>query len=203
MTSETEGCAHQDQNSSSDRLPVEVRLNTAAQLAVRARAFYEIWWTYEGADTRPLYLQSMNQHSEFFRFDSHANFVAMIVHTAMLYDKDDRTVGLSTLLNEIRERSDDATRIEDARALLEPLLSVAKKVMHLRNNLFAHRNARFSYKDVFDQAAISPNQVRDLIDAALKIANKLLVAIDSPEQFPNPYVSQHIRSLLENLNTPR
>ncbi|MBL8707692.1 MAG: hypothetical protein JNL25_00745 [Rhodospirillaceae bacterium] len=203
MTPEIENCAQQDQNASSERLPMQVRLNTAAQLAVRARAFYEIWWTYEGADTRPLYLQSMNQYSEFFRFDSHATFVAMIVHTAMLYDKDDRTVGLRALLNEIGEHSDDATRIEDAKALLVPLVSVAKKVMHLRNNLFAHRNARFSYKEVFDQAAIAPDQVRDLIDAALQIANKLLVAIDSPEQFPNPYVSRHIQGLLESLNTSR
>jgi hypothetical protein len=41
---------------------------------------------------------------------------------------------------------------------------------------FAHRSASISYDDVFKLAAVKPDQLRDLTEVALKIANRLLLA---------------------------
>jgi hypothetical protein len=94
------------------RLPLIERINTAAQLAIRIRAFYDIWWIYIGMDTRPLYLSTMDEFSEYFRFDEHALRSAIITHVFMLYDPNRRTVGLKHLLDEVEASHRKSTRFE-------------------------------------------------------------------------------------------
>ena len=78
-------------------IPFSARLQLAGQLVARARIFYDIWWFYEGADTRPKIIGTMNTYSEFFRFDSHANFVALIVYLGGLFETRADTVNLPAL----------------------------------------------------------------------------------------------------------
>jgi hypothetical protein len=40
-------------------LPIDVRLDRVGQLVVRSRIFYDIWFYFEGADTRPTILDVM------------------------------------------------------------------------------------------------------------------------------------------------
>jgi hypothetical protein len=61
-------------------------------------------------------------------------------------------------------------------ALLVEAKSIADKVTILRHKAFAHRSAHISYNDVFKMAAVRPDQLRDLTEIALKIANHLLLA---------------------------
>lgn len=69
-----------------ERLPLDQRLETAANLIQRARIFFDIWFVYEGAETRPAILDTMNEYPEFFRFDIHAHIVAFIVHISALFE---------------------------------------------------------------------------------------------------------------------
>jgi hypothetical protein len=68
-------------------LPLDERIELSAQLVKRARIFHGIWFFYEGAETRPAILDTMNCYSEFFRFESHAHFVSLVVHLAALFEK--------------------------------------------------------------------------------------------------------------------
>ena len=77
-------------------LPLDERLDVAAQLAKRVRIFYDIWWFYDGADTRSRMLDTMNAYSEFFRFDTHAHFVSMVIHLAGLFESGNDTVNFGT-----------------------------------------------------------------------------------------------------------
>ena len=71
-----------------ERLPLDQRLETAANLIQRARIFFDIWFFYEGAETRPAILDTMNEYPEFFRFDPTCAFrLALIVHMAALFEK--------------------------------------------------------------------------------------------------------------------
>ncbi len=157
-------------------LPIEERLETAAQLVLRSRIFYDIWRFFEGAESRPAIIDTMHRYSEFFRFDPHAHFVAFIVHIAALLEKRNDTINLPSLAKEMKASGLISTQeAAKADALLGQAAPLASKVTILRSNLFAHRSAALSYSEAFKTADVTPNELRNLTDIALKIVNCLLM----------------------------
>jgi hypothetical protein len=73
-------------------LSIDDRLERAAQLVVRSRIFYDIWFYCDGPNTRPAIINTMERFSEFFRFDPHAHFVSFVVHMAALFEKRKDTI---------------------------------------------------------------------------------------------------------------
>ncbi|MFH0342909.1 MAG: hypothetical protein ACHBNF_12435 [Chromatiales bacterium] len=184
----------------STKLPLDGRIKTAAQLATRARIFYDIWWFYEGAGTRPRILSTMNEYSEFFRFDSHAHFVALVVHLASLLSRSD-SVNFSTLVTEAKASGDfPPEAITEAEAISSRGAGVVTESRHIaRSNLFAHRSASLSFNDTFQRASITGNQLRELTNAGFRIANVLLAARNQPAQFLHNLPKQDAESLLNDL----
>jgi hypothetical protein len=181
-------------------LPLDERLEVAAQLIKRARIFYDIWWFYEGADTRPALLDTMDEYSEFFRFDSHAHFVAFVVYLAGLLETRSDTVNLRALLQEAKDSGVVAPdEIAKAEAALSWACGLVPKVAILRNNLFSHRSAKLSYKEVFEKASITPNQLRDLTDAGLRVTNILLTARGLQERSFHDLPKAHTQALFNDL----
>jgi hypothetical protein len=84
-------------------------------------------------------------------------------------------------------------------ALLSQAGPLAAKVTILRNNVFAHRSASISYDDVYKEAAVRPDQLRDLTELALGIANKLLLARGLGEHFFNELPRQDAEAMLKAL----
>jgi hypothetical protein len=76
-------------------------------------------------------------------------------------------------------RGQDAAAVD---ALLVGAKSVVDKVLILRHEAF-HRSAHISYNDVFTMAAVKPDELRDLTDKALNIANRLLLARGLEDQY--------------------
>jgi hypothetical protein len=181
------------------KLPLSDRLKLSGQLAVRARAFYELWRAHQSDAMPERQRYTYDFYSQYFVFNSHAHLVALIVHIGMLYDVDRQTIGLKNLIEEIRKQSIASPKIAEAESLFQQMYPFARKIMVLRGNVFAHRSATLSYKDAFKKAAITPNQIGDLIDGSLQISNKLLVALDMEEQIFNPYVLEHASQILQKL----
>jgi hypothetical protein len=142
----------------------------------------------------------MERFNEFFRFDPHAHLVAFIVHMAALFEKRRDTINLPTLAREMKEANlisaRDAAQVD---ALLTEATQVAPKVAILRNNLFAHRSASMSYADAFERAHVTANQLRDLTEIALKIANRLVLARGLGERFFNSLPREHAEAMLKAL----
>jgi hypothetical protein len=181
-------------------LPIDERLERAAQLVLRSRIFFDIWFYFEGENTRPAILDTMNCFSEFFRFDPHAHFVAFIVHIAALFEKRNATINLPDLTRELKQShliSAQAASAVDA--LLNQADQLAPKVRILRSNLFAHRSAVLSYDEAFKKAAITPDQMRDLTEIALQIANHLLLARELRDHFFNELPREDAEAMLKAL----
>src|SRR5437868_4343944 len=142
-------------------LPLDDRIRTASELLKRARIFFDVWWLYEGQATRSGILDAMNEFPDYFRFDSHAQFVAHIVHMAMLYEGRGDTTNLYALKKELIARL-DAKALASLDQLFANAQPIEKKVRILRNNVFAHRSARITYDDVFKMAKVTPDQLREL-----------------------------------------
>src|SRR5262249_1065679 len=118
------------------------------------------------------------------RFTPHAYFVAYVIYMAGVFDKRGDTIRLPRLFRHSKAPpqliGQDAAAVD---ALLVEAKPVADKVLILRPKAFAHRSAHISYDDVFKMAAVRPDQLRDLTDLALKIANRLLLARGLQDQY--------------------
>lgn len=182
-------------------LPIDDRLETAAQLILRARIFYDIWRFFDGAETRPRIIDTMRAFPEFFRFEPHAHFVSFIVHMAALLEVRSDTINLPRLAKELKSARlispQDSAEIE---ALLGKVARTAPKVKILRSNLFAHRSASLSYSEVFKKAGVTPDELRDLTHTALKIANRLLIARGLKDHVFNILPLAHAQEMLGALS---
>jgi len=181
-------------------LPFDERIELAGHLTVLARRFYDVWWYYEGADTRPSILDAMNLFPEFFRFDTHAQFVSLVTHLAALYENRNGTINFETLITEAENASlVSESALDEAKATLSSVSALRPKVAILRSNLFSHRSASLSYEAAFAKAEITPFQLRDLTVVGLKIANTLLAARGLPEPFFSNSTLNHTKNLLQAL----
>lgn len=180
--------------------PFDERIELITQLIKRARIFYDVWWFYEGAETRPRILGTMNRYSEFFRFDIHAHFVSLVVYIAALFENRRDTVNFPALIEEAEAaKLLPPGALDQAKTAFAEIHDVLSKVAILRSNLFAHRSASLSYEEAFQKADITPNQLRDLTEAGLHIANIFLVARGRSEQFFHELSRKYIEALLDDL----
>jgi hypothetical protein len=182
-------------------LPIDARLERAAQLVLRCRIFYDIWIYLEGPH-KPQIIDTMERYYEFVRFDTHAHFVAFIVHIAALFEKRKDTINLWRLTEEMKGTGlisvQDAVEVD---ALLSRAKSLASKAAILRNNLFAHRSATLSYSEAFEKAEVTPEQLRDMTDMALKIANRLLIVRGLNDHLFNRQPQKDADAMLKALAT--
>lgn len=125
----------------------------------------------------------MRDYNEFFRFTPHAYLAAYVIYIAGVFDKRSDTISLMHLPDMAKAVGHlDGQGAIEVDALLASANPIVDKVKILRHKAFAHHDAHISYNDVFKLAAVKPDQLRELTVAALKIANKLLVASGLPEQ---------------------
>jgi hypothetical protein len=164
------------------RLPLKLRVDRVGQHIVRARLFLDLWFYFESEDTRPKIIGTMEEYNAFFRFTPHAYLATYMLYMSGVFDKAKGTINIASLLREAAAagylpKQDDT--LEEALTRAKP---IADKVAILRHNAFAHRSAYHTYNDVFDLAAVTPDELHELTVIALKIANRLLSACGLQEQ---------------------
>jgi hypothetical protein len=158
-------------------LALDERLYRAGQHVVRSRLYFDLWFYFEGAETRPNIIGTMREYNEFFRFTPHAYFVAYVMHIAGMFDNRKDTINLTRLAREMKAAHQiQGQAITEVDALLAQAAPVASKVTVLRHNAFAHRSASISHDGAFKKAAVTAVQLRDLTELSLKIVNRLLLA---------------------------
>jgi hypothetical protein len=184
-------------------LPINDRVERAAQLVLRSRIFFDIWFYFEGNDTRPAILDTMQEYSEFFRFAPHAHFVAFVVSIAAIFDKRRDTINLRLLAREMARGKLLSTQTQiDVDALFSQAEPLVSKVAILRHNAFAHRSATISFDDAFKKAAVTAFQMRDLTEIALQIVNQLGQAQGHSVRFFNELPREDAAAMLKALGAP-
>ena len=181
-------------------LTLEERIDRAAQHVVRANLFYQLWWYYEGSATRPAILDTMNRFSDFFRIDSHAHLVALVVYIHGLFESRKDTINFDRLRRDlIKDNRISAPKSAEIELLIEQAKSIASKVAKLRHEAIGHRTASSSYNEVFALAAIKPNEFLELTEIALKIANRLLKATGQSDQVFRDLPRSDLETILKHL----
>ncbi len=188
------------------KMPIAERVEYVVNLAVRTGVFFDIWWLYRGP-TRADILQQMNACPDFFRFDEHAHLVSMIIHLAVLHDKRGDTLGFETLIEDTTNSLGASRTAEQCQKLLEAYQLLTKhhdlisRVRLLRHKAFAHRDASQNYNDVFREADLKPNELKQLIDDSRRIANKLAACLGLQEGMPDQFAVAHARRVLDALKS--
>lgn len=185
-------------------LPLRERLRTATQLASRTRVFFDIWWHYEGIDTRGEILDRLNVYPEFFRFDIHAHFVSFIIHIAALFEERTDSVNIRKLVEDSARQLPIPTssKVKIARALVGAK-STIPKISILRGNLFAHRSAKISYKRAFELADVTPDELRALSDCSFQVLDLLAREMSEPGPVHNDSAVKHLQSLIDEIENLR
>ena len=166
-----------------------------------ARRNYEIWWVYKSKDTRPLYVDVMNRYGLFFQTSIHAHFVALLVGLYRLYETRDDTFNIPSLLKKLKaeKKLPSATlkQLEDIyKKQAKPLWI---KVNILRNKAFGHRSRAHSVEEVFQEAGVTPNELRDLVEITKNLLNELTHAMDKSVHAFNLGSREDILRLLDDL----
>ena len=176
-------------------LPLDLRLDRAGQHVVRARLFFELWSYFEEDTTRAKIIETMQDYSEFFRSTPHAYLVAYVI-----FDKRKDTISVTRLASEMKTaKLIEGQQAAEIDALLPEAAPISDKVTTLRHNAFAHRSARIRYYDVFKMAAVTPGQLRELTELALKIVNRLLLARGLKDQYFTPLPREDAEKIMRAL----
>jgi hypothetical protein len=127
-----------------------------------------------------------------------------VVQIAALFERRYGTINLQGLAKEAKEANlIPAQTTAEIDALLEEAAPLISKVTKLRNNLFAHRSASLPYNAAFKKANVTADQLRDLTEIALKIANRLLLARGLRDHMFNYMPREEAEAILEALRSPR
>ncbi|MGE0741382.1 MAG: hypothetical protein AB7O98_08575 [Hyphomonadaceae bacterium] len=157
------------------RLALARRIDIAAQLAVRARTYFDVFEFFEDVETGPRINDAINDYPWFFRLHHHVYRFAFIVEIAGLFKRTTGTVNLPHLLKECRSSLKE-TEWQAVSTKLDEWRPIAEKAELIRSKALAHRSADLDYDDAFKEANVTRNQLRGLSDLSLDVANRLCEA---------------------------
>ena len=162
---------------------------------------YEIWWIYKSNNTRPGNIEAMNRYRLFFQTSIHAHFVALLVALYRLYETRNDTFNIPSLLKILREeaRLPEATLNVLEKIYKEKAKPLWIKVNILRNKAFGHQSVAHTVEEVFEEAEVTPNELRDLVEATKKLLNELTHALDKSVHAFNLEARKDTLRLLEDL----
>jgi hypothetical protein len=181
-------------------LSLSARVDRISQHIIRARLFLDLWFYFEEDISRRQIIETMREYNEFFRFAPHAYLMTYVVYMAGVFENRRDTINLVSLAREVQasgrlNAQDEAT----LSGLMSPAKPIAKKVAILRNNAFAHRTISMSYNDVFALASVTPGELQDITEIALKIANLLLSSCGLQDQHFTDLPRQDAASMMATL----
>jgi len=102
-------------------LPLQTRLDRVAQHIIRARLFFDLWFYFEGENTRPQIIETMRDYNEFFRFTLHAYLLSYVIYIASVFDGRSDTISLVHLPTEMERGGQlKGQQAVEVKALLPP-----------------------------------------------------------------------------------
>ena len=157
---------------------IERYIEELRHTAITAGFNYDIWWVYKGSDTRPKYTETMNRYNLFFQTSLHAHLIALLVELYRLYETRSDTFNIPSLLRLLKIMNAvppaELKSLNERYAAVKPLWV---KVNILRNKAFGHRSSAHTVEEVFNEAGVTPNELRQLVEAAKAILNTITQTI--------------------------
>lgn len=171
---------------------------------INARAHFQIWWALRNLSL-PKYLPTMNNldYVDFFHAANSGHYKLFFLALSKIFDRDGRVAGISELKRALRVEGKTKIALDIARQL-KPVESHVKCVMRIRNRAVVHNEHIISRSKVYEINGITPNQLRDVIDATCGAINGAARALGiSNTIFESDRAEQATLKLLDALDRAR
>lgn len=165
-------------------------------MALRCHAHLSLWRLTAGVEGRTRHRQVLENHWEHMRFLEHGQLFTAVIELHSLLDANPATINLPHLTDAAEAKFGPWPLIRRALTDLEPTFA---KLRILRNGVYAHRTKRKAYADMFKQAAITPDQLHELVVAAIRISNELREIIGLEAENPSPLPAEFYERMLLKL----
>lgn len=163
---------------------------------------HEIWWVYKSAETRPRFVETINRYNLFFRTSIHAHFVALLMPLYRIYETREDTYNFPECLRLLRDRGMlEIEKIEELERVWQEIKPLWVKVSILRNEVFGHRSLNLDISGAFEKAAVTPDELKVLIEKTGSLIDKLSLAVDQSVHAFNTGAREDTIRLLEDLGS--
>lgn len=180
----------------------DVTIRELQDAAISAGLNYEIWWLLKSRDTRPKYIQVMNEYVGYFRVAIQAHFVAMLIALYRIFETRKETHNFPRLLDRLEAdtvlSADVIIALRSKYALLKPLWV---KVSILRNEAFGHRTLELDTEAVFVKAGITGDELKQLVEQTQELLNELTLALRESTRAFNLSATKDTVRMLEALKS--
>jgi hypothetical protein len=173
-------------------------LNELKEAVDVASRNFDIWWVYRAKGSHEEYVDVLNRYPVFFETAIHAHLVAVFIALYRVFETRRDTVNVSGVLA-LLERHLSGQERPQMDDLIERAKPLWVKVAMVRSEVFAHRSKTSTVEKSFEEAKLSPNELRKLIELCKKIVNYLSHSFDG-SSFAFPDVEGDARRLLDVLN---
>jgi len=161
---------------------------------------YDVWWAFKNKENRERYTDTMNRYARFFTTGINAHFVALLIPLYRLYENKADTYNIPKLLDHLQDGGHlpPAVMIE-LESLKAQAMPLWEKVKVLRNRAFGHRSRAHTTKELFKEAKVTPDSLKELIDISKSLLNKLSQAWQQDVHAFNADASKDTARLLDDL----
>lgn len=150
-----------------------------------AQAHYQVWFALRG-DGKALkkHFDDMNDYRyvEFFRVSNIGNYKMMFIEAACLFDSDPKTDSLRKL-KALLKQSGFPELVTDCESALKPYARIVSNLKTVRSRIIAHKESAVDPKDLYRKHGIKPNHIRDLLNATVKVLQRVEHKLNSDESF--------------------
>lgn len=153
-----------------DEMDKNEQLEILTQQIFRARIYYDLWWASVGSETYLASVESLEDFSEFLRFDAHAHFVTMIIHCATVWDN--KNISLHSLGSKILGQGRSGCHSTIWKDICHQK-ELAKGIMTIRHEAIAHRSNLYDYQAAFERAGVIPDELPMMMTSWLDLVNEL------------------------------
>lgn len=146
----------------------------------------------------------MNHYVNYFAISERAHMTTLIVLLYRLLESRKDTYSFKHFFRFSRDNAlYEEGEIIDFEKLYKDMEPTAKRVRILRNSVYGHRPIGYTVDEMFKKAALTPNQLKELIEKCKLLVNKMNQALnDSTHAYNLPTREDTIR-LLDDLEELR
>lgn len=131
---------------------------------VDASLAFEVWREFTDENNRARFEATMQRFPRYFEATIHASLVTVITTCHRLFEDRRDTLNFHQFLRDASSERGFSTGVKNRVAVLNREIKPGwKKVCILRNNVVGHRSRRLAPESAFERAAITPDQLDDLL----------------------------------------
>lgn len=181
-------------------VPIEKYVDDLRTVLIGAMIHFDVYWVYKQRRDRKKFAGVLNEYLAFFQVSIPAHFIALVMALHQFYDTYPDTVNINELVSRLKSRGTTEPRtLAGIRRRLASAQPIWKKIVVLRNNIYAHRNAGLAPSDFFKRANLTPNQIRGLLRKSRNLLNAITLEIDGTTHAFNVRATSDTRRMLADL----